>query len=89
MNEDIFIKVSDKKNTSIVFSNFKNPIKYVSLNETCTLNFDENFNLDFFERTNSGGLILKYSKEDISFEIWPMNSFVNVNLDLKYFKVGF
>lgn len=89
MEEDIFIKITNGKNISIVFPNFKNPIKYVSLNETCTLNFDENFNSQFFEKTNRDGLILKYSKEDISFEIWPMNSFVNVNLDLKYFKIGF
>ena len=89
MKEDIFIKVNGEKNTSIVFPNFKNPIKYVSLDKTSTLNFDENFNSQFFEKTNREGLILKYSNEDISFEIWPMNSFVNINLDLKYFKIGF
>lgn len=89
MKEDIFIKINAEKNTSIIFPNFKNPIKYVSLDKKSTRNFGENFNSQFFERANKVGLILKYSNEDSCFEIWPLSSFVNVNLDLKYFKIVF
>lgn len=89
MKEDKFIITHVNENTSCIFPNFKNPIKYISLNETCTLNFDENFNLPFFTRTNRNGLFIKYKNEDNSFQIWGAKSAVNVNLNLKYFKIGF
>jgi hypothetical protein len=88
MEEDIFIE-NDKKHSSVIFPNCKKPIKYLNLDEISTLNFGEHFNSQFFEKANRGGLVLNYINEDISFDIFALNSIVNMNLDLKYFKIGF
>ena len=89
MKEDIFIQTRGVGNSSRICPNYKNPIKYLNLDKISTKNFGENFNTQFFEKTNRGGLTLKYVHEEISFEVWPLNSIINVNLDLKYFKIVF
>lgn len=91
MEEDKFIKIDNIENNTLIFTNFKYPIKYLNLDEISTLNFSENFHSNFFERTNrvGGGILLNYSDKDISFEVFSACSVVNVNLDLKYFKIGF
>jgi hypothetical protein len=89
MEEDISIIPKSEKDTSFIFPNFKNPIKYISLDKTCTINFGEHFHSNFLEQANRRGLLLNYVNEDISFEVCCMSSILNVNLDLKYFKVGF
>jgi hypothetical protein len=89
MKEDIFININNGKNNTLIFPNYKNPIKYISLDKISTRNFDENFDLPFFTRANLDGLLIKYKNEEISFEVCGRSSILNLNLDLKYFKIGF